>query len=292
MQRNEYSKATTALKMIITPIVQHALTQIVPVLAPSQPAAPSPAPAPNQSALLSAAATGVVHPKGKKEDEASQAALMDVEGAVADTSDSITASGQATASQAQGQTLITSTTAGQDKATQSHLALLEKVVNQLVGADGIEGCVLPESMALFFLVFCLFVLLNSVPSCFVFSHPGVCTDNSLAIELLNLCSILVRCTASQLVSDARKQLIKFAWVYLKNDDITVSQSAYAFVCSFIRGIKIGRVSCLFVIVIFLDVSVRLVFALTRSLRDPFEDHSANLCSASEGASAGGEGLGA
>jgi len=60
------------------------------------------------------------------------------------------------------------------------------------------------------------------------------TDNSLSIELLRLCTVLVTYKHA-LIQDYRKQLIKFAWIYLKVDDPTTQQASYAFVCSFIKA---------------------------------------------------------
>ncbi|KAH6600577.1 hypothetical protein BASA50_002141 [Batrachochytrium salamandrivorans] len=57
--------------------------------------------------------------------------------------------------------------------------------------------------------------------------------NSLKIELLQLTSILVQ-RVPEVISESRKDVIKFAWNHLKVDDVTLKQSAYVLLSRFIR----------------------------------------------------------
>ncbi|KAI8907173.1 hypothetical protein EDD86DRAFT_232632 [Gorgonomyces haynaldii] len=57
--------------------------------------------------------------------------------------------------------------------------------------------------------------------------------DAFTVELLQLTSLLVA-RIPQVVSDFRKDVIKFAWALLKVEDITVKQAAYALLARFIR----------------------------------------------------------
>eukprot|EP01125_Pyxidicula_operculata_P020045 TRINITY_DN7318_c0_g3_i1.p1 TRINITY_DN7318_c0_g3~~TRINITY_DN7318_c0_g3_i1.p1 ORF type:complete len:2261 (-),score=569.45 TRINITY_DN7318_c0_g3_i1:97-6879(-) len=58
-------------------------------------------------------------------------------------------------------------------------------------------------------------------------------DTALNIELLRVCTLLIKNFHDSL-SETRKQLIKFAWLHLRNEDAITSQSAYYCVCCFIK----------------------------------------------------------
>ncbi|KAK9721294.1 transcription-associated protein 1 [Basidiobolus ranarum] len=56
----------------------------------------------------------------------------------------------------------------------------------------------------------------------------------LKIELLQMTTLIIQ-YASQLITDARKDVIKFGWNFLKLDDITAKQAAYLLIARFIAA---------------------------------------------------------
>jgi transformation/transcription domain-associated protein len=66
------------------------------------------------------------------------------------------------------------------------------------------------------------------------NHADMPQHDALSIELLNLAALLVTHMKSRLV-DLRKELIKFAWIFLKADDCTTKHCAYKLVCHFIKA---------------------------------------------------------
>ncbi|KAH3761988.1 transformation/transcription domain-associated protein [Pelomyxa schiedti] len=61
-------------------------------------------------------------------------------------------------------------------------------------------------------------------------------EESLSRELLQLATLLVKNMKTEL-QENRKELIKFAWYYLKSEDITTRQCAYILVCRFIEAFE-------------------------------------------------------
>ncbi|KAK3822766.1 MAG: hypothetical protein J3Q66DRAFT_279230 [Benniella sp.] len=59
-------------------------------------------------------------------------------------------------------------------------------------------------------------------------------DDALRIELLQMTSLILQ-FASDLIADARKDIIMFGWNYLKLDDITGKQAAYVLIARFIAA---------------------------------------------------------
>lgn len=59
----------------------------------------------------------------------------------------------------------------------------------------------------------------------------VACDPSLVVELLQLTALLVQC-GSQILNESKKDVIKFAWSYIKVDDITCKQAAYVVLARF------------------------------------------------------------
>eukprot|EP01087_Luapelamoeba_hula_P023162 TRINITY_DN8469_c0_g1_i2.p1 TRINITY_DN8469_c0_g1~~TRINITY_DN8469_c0_g1_i2.p1 ORF type:complete len:748 (+),score=84.96 TRINITY_DN8469_c0_g1_i2:140-2245(+) len=59
-------------------------------------------------------------------------------------------------------------------------------------------------------------------------------EDSLSIELLQLATLLVRYMKASLMAH-KKELIKFAWFYLKSEDATCKQCAHVLVCRFIEA---------------------------------------------------------
>ncbi|KAK5808732.1 hypothetical protein F5H01DRAFT_281683, partial [Linnemannia elongata] len=60
------------------------------------------------------------------------------------------------------------------------------------------------------------------------------SDDALRIELLQMTSLILQ-FASDLIADARKDIIIFGWNYLKIDDITGKQAAYVLIARFIAA---------------------------------------------------------
>lgn len=60
----------------------------------------------------------------------------------------------------------------------------------------------------------------------------VCSSDSLKMEILQMSTLLVRYHAP-LLADIRKDIIKFAWNYIKLDDVTTKNAAYVFISHFI-----------------------------------------------------------
>ncbi|KAF9357807.1 hypothetical protein BGX26_003026, partial [Mortierella sp. AD094] len=60
------------------------------------------------------------------------------------------------------------------------------------------------------------------------------SDDALRIELLQMTSLILQ-FASDLIADARKDIIIFGWNYLKLDDITGKQAAYVLIARFIAA---------------------------------------------------------
>lgn len=58
-------------------------------------------------------------------------------------------------------------------------------------------------------------------------------DEAMRIELLHMSTLVTR-ACSQLMSGDRKDLIKFGWVNIKLDDITVTQVAYVLIATFLE----------------------------------------------------------
>ncbi|KAF9581361.1 hypothetical protein BGW38_001654, partial [Lunasporangiospora selenospora] len=66
------------------------------------------------------------------------------------------------------------------------------------------------------------------------SEDNQYTDDALKIELLQMTSLILQ-FASDLIADARKDIIIFGWNYLKIDDITGKQAAYVLIARFIAA---------------------------------------------------------
>lgn len=65
-------------------------------------------------------------------------------------------------------------------------------------------------------------------------NSAACSEDALRIELLQLSTLFIQ-HVPDLISDARKDLIKFGWNYLKLDDVTGKQAAYVLVSHFIAA---------------------------------------------------------
>ncbi|KAI8605964.1 hypothetical protein EDD21DRAFT_315697 [Dissophora ornata] len=65
-------------------------------------------------------------------------------------------------------------------------------------------------------------------------NPDDVSDDALRIELLQMTSLILQ-FASDLIADARKDIIIFGWNYLKLDDITGKQAAYVLIARFIAA---------------------------------------------------------
>ena len=70
-----------------------------------------------------------------------------------------------------------------------------------------------------------------------FDEGRVCSTDVLRIELLQFSTIMLR-GYSDLLSDIRKDLIKFAWNYIKLDDLTTKNAAYVFISYFVAAYEI------------------------------------------------------
>lgn len=66
------------------------------------------------------------------------------------------------------------------------------------------------------------------------SDDNLYSDDALKIELLQMTSLILQ-FASDLIADARKDIIIFGWNYLKIDDITGKQAAYVLIARFIAA---------------------------------------------------------
>lgn len=67
-----------------------------------------------------------------------------------------------------------------------------------------------------------------------FGDDLICASDILRMEVLQMSTILLR-NHTSLISDTRKDVIKFAWNYIKLDDITTKNAAYVCICYFVAA---------------------------------------------------------
>lgn len=67
-----------------------------------------------------------------------------------------------------------------------------------------------------------------------FGEESICSSDVLRVELLQMSTILLR-NYTGLVSSVRKDVIKFAWNYIKLEDIATKNAAYVFICHFVAA---------------------------------------------------------
>ncbi|KAI8320067.1 hypothetical protein GQ54DRAFT_9695 [Martensiomyces pterosporus] len=66
------------------------------------------------------------------------------------------------------------------------------------------------------------------------AHSPPSISGSVRLELVQLSSILIR-NAAGVVADLRKDIIKFGWLFIRNDDIMIKNASYVLVAQFISA---------------------------------------------------------
>lgn len=67
-----------------------------------------------------------------------------------------------------------------------------------------------------------------------FGEDVICSSDILRVEVLQMSTVLLQNHAN-LVAEVRKDVIKFAWNYIKLDDMTTKNAAYVFICYFVAA---------------------------------------------------------
>ncbi|BFZ54613.1 transcription-associated protein 1 [Savitreella phatthalungensis] len=67
-----------------------------------------------------------------------------------------------------------------------------------------------------------------------FSEDAICSSDLVKLEILQMSTLFIR-FYPDLLADIRKDIIKFAWNYIKLDDVTTKNAAYVFISFFIAA---------------------------------------------------------
>ncbi|KAJ2613804.1 transcription-associated protein 1 [Coemansia sp. RSA 1365] len=67
-------------------------------------------------------------------------------------------------------------------------------------------------------------------------HPLPASNAAVRLELIQLSSILIR-RAAVAVAEMRKDIIKFGWLFIRNDDIMIKNASYVLVAQFIAAFE-------------------------------------------------------